>query len=29
MNNLSYPLRVGKNKPRPFFEKINDETENK
>ena len=28
MNNLYYPLRVSKNKPLPFFEKINDRTEN-
>ena len=28
MNNLKYPLRVSKNKPHPFFEKINDGTEN-
>ena len=29
MNNLNYPLRVKKNKPLPFFEMINDGTENK
>ena len=29
MNNLDYPLRVSKNKPLSFFEKINDGTENK
>ena len=29
MNNLNYPLRVSKNKPIPFIEKINDGTENK
>ena len=26
MNNSNYPLRVSKNKPLPFFEKINDGT---
>ena len=29
MNNINYPLRVSKNKPIPFLEKINDATENK
>ena len=29
MNNLNYPLRESKNKPLPFFEEINDGTENK
>ena len=29
MNDINYPLRVTKNTPLPFFEKINDGTENK
>ena len=29
MNNFNYPLRESKNKPLPFFERINDGTENK
>ena len=28
MNNLNYPFRVSKNKPLPFFEKIDDGTKN-